>query len=48
MKGVFMKNKKNSSKPTIILNKSSSGDFLDFYDSSDLKQVIKILNKKDK
>lgn len=40
-----MQKEKDFSQPTIILNKSSSDDFLDFYNSDDLKEVIKVLNK---
>lgn len=48
MRGVIVKDEKKSFKPTIILNKSGSDDFLDFYDSSDLKEVLRVLNKKNK
>lgn len=43
--GNFMKNPKNSTKPTVILNKSNSDGFLDFNSSSDLCEVMKVLKK---
>ena len=39
-----MKNQ-NSTKPTVILNKSNSDGFLDFNSPSELSEVIKVLNK---
>jgi hypothetical protein len=43
-RGYFMKNPK-SVKPTVVLNKSNSDGFLDFNSSSDLAEVMKVLNK---
>lgn len=40
-----MKDRKNSIKPTVVLNKTSSDGFLDFNSPSDLKEAIKALNK---
>ena len=40
-----MNDQKNSIKPTVILNKSNSDGFLDFNSSSDLSEVMKVLNK---
>ena len=40
-----MKNKENSAKPTVVLNKYTSDGFLDFYYSSDLDEVMKVLSK---
>ena len=39
-----MKNR-NSIEPTVILNKEDSDGFLDFNNSDDLSQVIKVLKK---
>jgi hypothetical protein len=41
----FMKNHNDSTEPTVILNKSNSDGFLDFNNSSDMKQVILVLRK---
>ena len=40
-----MENHDDSLKPTVVLNKSNSDGFLDFNTTSDLKQVIRALNK---
>ena len=40
-----MKNHNDSTEPTVILNKSNSDGFLDFNNSSDMKQVILVLRK---
>lgn len=40
-----MENHDDSLKPTVVLNKSNSDGFLDFNTTSDLKQVIRTLNK---
>ena len=39
-----MKNQ-NSTKPTVILNKSNSDGFLDFNSAYDLSEGMKVLNK---
>lgn len=40
-----MNEKRPSQNETVILNDFKSDGFLDFYYSSDLKEVIKVLNK---
>lgn len=42
---IFMKNVENSAKTTVVLNKYASDGFLDFYYSSDLEEVMKVLSK---
>lgn len=40
-----MEENKNSIKSTVVLNNIKSDMFLDFYNSRDLDEVIKVLNK---
>jgi hypothetical protein len=40
-----MKNQKNSTRPTVILNKADSDGFLDLSSPSDLSEVMNVLNK---
>ncbi|WP_462315725.1 hypothetical protein [Methanobrevibacter sp.] len=40
-----MKNRKDSTRPTVILNKTNSDGFLDFNSPSDLSEVMKVLKK---
>lgn len=42
---LMMNEKRPSQNETVILNDFKSDGFLDFYYSSDLKEVIKVLNK---
>lgn len=42
-----MKNLKNSTKPTVVLNKTNSDGFLDLNSPSDMSEVMKVLNKLD-
>lgn len=41
--GNLMKDHNDSTEPTVILNKSNSDGFLDFNNSSDMKNVIRVL-----